>query len=52
MNAETPDRRNSRLTSELPSLSLFENHVTELKYVRCQNSRLTSELPTLKAFEN
>ena len=25
MNAETPDSRNSRLMSELPTLSIFEN---------------------------
>ena len=47
MNAGTPDRRNSRLTSELPTLSIFEKHVTELKLVRCRNSRHMSELPTV-----
>ena len=45
MNAGTPDRRNSRLTSELPILSKFENHVTELKNMRCRNSRHMPELP-------
>ena len=48
MNAETPDRRNSRLTSELPILSKFENHVTELKNMRCRNSRHMPELPTVR----
>ena len=47
MNARTSDRRNSRLTSELPTLSNFEKHVTELKLVRCRNSRHMSELPTV-----
>ena len=47
MNAETPDRRNSRLTSELLTLSNFEKHVTELKFVRCRNSR-PSKLPTVE----
>ena len=47
MNAGTPDRRNSRLTSELPILSKFENHVTELKNMRCRNSRHMPELPTV-----
>ena len=47
MNAGTPDRRNSRLTSELPTLSKFGKHVTELKLVRCRNSRRMSELPTV-----
>ena len=47
MNAETSDRRNSRLTLELLILSTFENIVTELKCVRCQNSRCMSELPTI-----
>ena len=45
MNARTPDRRNSRLTSELLTLSKFENHVIELKNMRCQNSRHIPELP-------
>ena len=47
MNARTSDHRNSRLTSELPILSTFENIVTELKCVRCQNSRRMSELSTI-----
>ena len=47
MNTGTPDSRNSRLTSELLILSKFENHVTELKYVRYQNSRLVPELSTV-----
>ena len=47
MNVGTPDRQNSRLTSELPILSKFENHVTELKLVRCRNSRCMPELPTV-----
>ena len=47
MNAGTPDSRNSRLTSELSILSKFENHVTELKNMRCRNSRHMSELPTI-----
>ena len=51
MNAGTPDRRNSRLTSELPTLSIFEKHVTKLRLVRCRNSRRMSELPTLTTFE-
>ena len=33
---------------ELPTLSKLENHVTELKYVRCRNSRLMPELPTVE----
>ena len=51
MKAETSDRRNSRLTSELPTLSIFEKHVTKLRLVRCRNSRRMSELPTLTTFE-
>ena len=63
MNAWTSDRRNSRLTSELPTLSIFWKlgnwvevcEVSELpmhaKTSDRRNSRLTSELPTLKAFE-
>ena len=47
MNAGTPDRQNSRLTSELPILSKFENHVTELKNMRRRNSRHMPELPTV-----
>ena len=47
MNAGTPDRRNSRLMSELPILSKFENHVTELKNMRCRNSRHMPELSTV-----
>ena len=47
MKAGTPDRRNPRLTSELLILSKFENHVTELKNMRCRNSRHVSELPTV-----
>ena len=47
MNAGTPDCRNSRLTSKLPVLSKFENHVTELKNMRCRNSRHMPELPTV-----
>ena len=64
MNVRTSDRRNSRLTSELPTLSIFENHcnrvrifeVSELPiHVRTpdrQNFRLTSKLPTLSTFKN
>ena len=47
MNAGTPDRWNSRLTSKLPILSKFENHITELKNMRCRNSRHMPELPTV-----
>ena len=47
MNAGTSNRRNSRLTSELLTLNKFENHVTELMYVRCRNSRRMPELPTV-----
>ena len=47
MNARTSDRQNCRLTSELPTLSKFENHVTELKNMRCRNSRHMPELPTV-----
>ena len=47
MKAKTSDPRNSRLMSELLTLSKFENHVTELKLVRCRNSRCMSELPTV-----
>ena len=47
MNAGTPDIRNSRLTSELSTLSKFENHVTELNNMRCRNSRHMPELPTV-----
>ena len=47
MKAGTPDRRNPRLTSELLILSKFENHVTELKNMRCRNSRHMPELPTI-----
>ena len=48
MNAGTPDSRNFRLTSETPTLSKFENHVTELKNMRCRNSRHMPELPTVR----
>ena len=47
MNVRTSDRRNSRLTSELPTLNIFENHCNWVKYLRCRNSRYMSELPTV-----
>ena len=46
MNGGTPDRWNSRLMSKLSILSKFENHVTELKNMRCRNSRHMPKLPT------
>ena len=48
MNAGTLDRRNSWLMSELPTLNIFENNVTGLKYVRCRNSWLMLELLTVR----
>ena len=64
MNVETFDRRNSRLTSKLSTLSTFENYGNWVKVCEVskllthagtsdhRNSRLTSELSTLGTFEN
>ena len=64
MNVRTSDRRNSRLTSELPTLSIFENHCNRVRKFEVselpihvgtldrRNFRLTSELPTLSTFKN
>ena len=64
MNAETSDRRNSRLTLELLILSTFENHCNRVRKFEVselpihvgtldrRNFRLMSELPTLSTFKN
>ena len=41
MNVRTSDRRNSQLTSELPILSIFENHCNWVRILE------VSELPTV-----
>ena len=63
-HAGTSDRRNSRLTSELPTLSIFENHCNRVRIFEVSelpihvgtpdrwNFRLTSELLTLSTFKN